>query len=319
MVLRAPISLLVSGLLAAGAGRGRVQDAPATRPLRFAVNMTTIESAPVFLAAEGPSGAGIGVSSGGIPLLVSGEADAATNAETQALLRSAASPNLRIVLTVAECYYRIVARRSAGIGRLSDLKGKKVGTSLSTSAHYFLSKMARTAGLSETDLTAVAVRLPDMPASIKRGDVDAIAIWEPEAHNSEQALGADAIVFQDRSVYRELFNLNTTAEVLADPARRRALVAAVARIVAASEQITSRPPSVWPLVSSKINVPQPTISAVWSHFRFAGGLPRDLLDVMVEEEQWVAAAQKREPRTRPAIEQLVDATVLRDAAASLRR
>jgi NitT/TauT family transport system substrate-binding protein len=281
--------------------------------------MTTIESAPVFLAAEGPSGAGIGVSSGGIPLLVSGEADAATNAETQALLRSAASPNLRIVLTVAECYYRIVARRSAGISRLSDLKGKKVGTSLSTSAHYFLSKMARTAGLSETDVAAVAIRLPDMPAAIKRGDVDAIAIWEPEAYNSEQALGADAIVFQDRSVYRELFNLNTTAEVLADPARRRALVAAVARIVTASEQVTSRPPSAWPLVSSKINVPQPTISAVWSHFRFAGGLPRDLLDVMVEEERWVAAVQKREPRARPAIEQLVDPTVLRDAVASLRR
>lgn len=318
MVLRIALSFLVSGLLAAGAGLGGGQEAPAP-PLRFAVNMTTIESAPVFLAAEGPSGAGIGMSSGGIPLLVSGEADAATNAETQALFRSAASPNLRIVLTVAECYYRIVARRSAGISRLSDLKGKRVGTSLSTSAHYFLSKMARTADLSETDVTAVAVPLPDMPAAIKRGDVDAIAIWEPQAHNSEQALGADAIVFQDRSVYRELFNLNTTAEVLADPGRRRALVAAVARIVSASEQVASRPPSVWPLVSSKINVPQPTISAVWSHFRFAGGLPRDLLDVMVEEERWVAAVQKREPRARPAIEQLVDATVLRDAVASLRR
>jgi len=292
--------------------------APAPR-LRFAVNMTTIESAPVFLAAEGPAGAGIVVSAGGIPLLVSGEADTATNAETQALLRSATSPNIRVVMTVAECYYRIVARRSAGISRLSDLKGKKVGTALSTSAHYFLSKMARTAGLAETDVTAVAVPLPDMPAALKRGDVDAIAIWEPQAYNSEQALGADSIVFQDRSVYRELFNLNTTAEVLADPARRRALVAAVARIVTASEQVTTRPPSVWPLVSSKINVPEPIISSVWKHFRFAGGLPRDLLDVMIEEERWVAAVQKREPRPRAAIGQLVDPTVLRDAVASLRR
>jgi NitT/TauT family transport system substrate-binding protein len=281
--------------------------------------MTTIESAPVFLAAEGPSGSGIGVGSGGIPLLVSGEADAATNAETQALLRSAASPNLRIVLTVAECYYRIVARRSAGISRVSDLKGRKVGTSLSTSAHYFLTKMVRNAGLAEAEVTAVSIPLPDMPAALKRGDVDAIAIWEPQAHNSEQVLGADAIVFQDRSVYRELFNLNTTAEVLANPAKRRALVASVARIVTASEQVTGRPPSVWPLVSSKINVPESTISAVWSHFRFAGGLPRDLLDVMVEEERWVAALQKREARTRTAIEQLVDATVLRDAIASLHR
>jgi NitT/TauT family transport system substrate-binding protein len=295
------------------------QGGPASAPLRIAVNMTTIESAPVFLAAEGRSGAGMALNAGGIPQLVSGEAEAATNAETQALLRSAANPNLRIVLTVAECYYRIVARRSAGITRLADLRGKKVGTALSTSAHYFLVKMARTAGLSESDVTAVAVPLPDMPAALKRGDVDAIAIWEPQAHNSEQALGSDAVVFQDRSVYRELFDLNTTAEVLADPVRRRALVGAVARIVSASERVTSAPPSVWPLVSSKINVTEPTIAAVWKHFRFAGTLPPDLLDVMIEEERWVASVQKREPRSREVIERLIDRTVLRDALATLAR
>jgi NitT/TauT family transport system substrate-binding protein len=301
------------------AGRVPIHGQGATTRLRFAVNMTTIESAPVFLAAEGSSGAEISISAGGIPQLVSGDADAATNAETQALFRSVASPNLRIVLTVAECYYRIVARRSAGISRVSDLKGKRVGTSLNTSAHYFLTKMVRTAGIADKDVTALALPLPEMPAALKRGDVDAIAIWEPQAHNSEQALGADAIVFQDRSVYRELFDLNTTAEVLADAIKRRALVAAVARIITASEQVTGRPPSVWPLVSAKISVPEPTISAVWKHFRFAGGLPRDLLDVMVEEERWVAAVQKREPRVREALRRLVDDTVLRDAVASLRR
>ena len=104
--------------------------------------------------------------------------------------------------------------------------------------------------------------------------------------------------------------------MLADPVRRRALVSAVARIVSASEQVTSRPPSVWPLVSSKINVPESTISAVWRHFRFAGSLPSDLLDVMIEEERWVASVQKREPRGRETLQRLVDATVLRDARAT---
>ena len=141
----------------------------------------------------------------------------------------------------------------------------------------------------------MAVPLPDMPAALKRGDVDAIAIWEPQAHNSEQALGADAIVFQDRSVYRELFNLNTTAEVFGDPVRRKALVTAVARVVTASEQVTSRPPSVWPLVSSKINVPGTDHLGGVGPFRFAGGLPRDLLDVMIEER----ALGRRHSEARP--------------------
>ena len=112
--------------------------------LRIAVNMTTIESAPIFVAA----GAGtVQLISGGIPLLVSGAADAATNAETQAILRSVASPNLRIILTVAECSYRVVARRSAGIRRAADLRGKRIGTAANTSSHYYLAKMLRTANM----------------------------------------------------------------------------------------------------------------------------------------------------------------------------
>ncbi len=313
------IALVALVLLAGLAPLQGVQGASTGTPLRIGVNMTTIESAPVFLAAEGAGGAGIVLRAGGIPVLVAGDADAATHAETQALLRSTANPNVRIVLTVAECYYRIVARRSAGITRLADLRGKRIGTSLSTSAHYYLVKMAGTAGIAESDITAVPLPLPDMPAALKRGDVDAVSIWEPHAENSVQALGNDAVVFQDRSVYRELFNLNTTAELLADPVRRRALVGAVARMIEGSEQITSRPPSVWPLVGSKIGVSEPTISAVWRHFRFAGSLPDDLLDVMTEEERWAASTQKRAPRERQALQRLVDDSVLRDARAALRR
>ena len=96
---------------------------------------------------EGAIGQRLLVTSGGIPLLVSGEADAATNSSTQAVLRSVAAPNLRVILTVAECSYRVVARRSAGVTRVSGLRGKKVGTPLNTSAHFYLSKMLRTAGV----------------------------------------------------------------------------------------------------------------------------------------------------------------------------
>src|SRR5213593_2512504 len=98
MTLRIIAGALVA--LSAGAmiaGQARSPAPPAVRgnarpsDVRVAVNMTTIESAPVFVAAE--QSAAIRVSSGGIPQLIDRTADAATNAETQALLRSAAAPN----------------------------------------------------------------------------------------------------------------------------------------------------------------------------------------------------------------------------------
>ena len=63
-----------------------------------------------------------------------------------------------------------------------------------------------------------------MSTALKDGRVDAVAMWEPEAERAIAAVGSDAIVFQDRRVYRELFNLNTSTKVLADPGKKRAIV-----------------------------------------------------------------------------------------------
>jgi ABC-type nitrate/sulfonate/bicarbonate transport system substrate-binding protein len=299
--------------LAAAAAAMMTTQAFAGEPLRVAVNMTTVESAPVFLAAQRVGAAAMTLTGGGIPLLVDRTADAATNSETQILLRSVERPDLRVVMTVAECEYRIVARRSAGIRTLGDLRGRKVGTPASTSAEFYLAKMLRTVRLDEPDVKVVPMAVADMAAAMRRGDVDAVSGWEPGAQDSIDALGADAIVFQDRPIYRELFNLNTTAAVLDDPARRRALVDVVRAIVTASRDVRARPADVRPLLSARINVPQATIATVWQHFRFPASLPHDILDVMVEEEQWVAVRQKRGPRNRAQLQTLVDDSVLREA------
>src|SRR4051794_39414567 len=99
---------------------GAQQPAP---PLRVAGNTTTIELSPVFVAANGIYSAPITVNNGGIPNIVNGTADVATNAETQLLRQSVDNPDLRVIFTVAESFYRIVGRMSAGIQRVADLKG----------------------------------------------------------------------------------------------------------------------------------------------------------------------------------------------------
>src|SRR4051812_38634647 len=79
-----------------------------TPPLAVYGNRQTIEIAPVLLAADAHFGGPVTVKMGGIPNLVgeagapgfseTGEADLATNAETQLLRFSVKHPNLRIVL-----------------------------------------------------------------------------------------------------------------------------------------------------------------------------------------------------------------------------
>ena len=306
----------IAGLVAGAIGccvAGMAQP-PGLPPLRIAGNMTTIELAPVLVAANGLYRGQVTVINGGIPELMRGEVDAATNAETQLLRRSVDDPSLRIIFTEAESFYRVVARRSAGIKSAGDLRGKKIAVAPNTSAHYYLVRLLEAAGVPEDAVTAVPVApITKMSGMLANREVDAVAIWEPESENAVAAVGADAIVFQDRSLYRELFNLQTTTKVLGDPAKRRALVEFLRSLISASAGLRERPREFWPVVSSKENYTEAVISRSWPQLRYAGSMADDLLDVMTREERWVAKEKARTARTREQLGVLIDRSLLDEA------
>src|SRR5262245_23039391 len=205
--------------------------------LRIYGNLWLLEMAPVLLAARQIfTGKAVvehgsvlslwGQSSDLASLGSAGQSDIACNSETQALRASAHNPDLRFIFTVAECPYRIVARRSAGISQLSDLRGKRVGTQLQSSAAYFLDRMLRTVGLTERDVVSVPfmARTPApltlLPQALKSGDLDAVALWEQELQRARLAIGSDAVEFRDPAIYTEKFNLCTTRANLDNPALR---------------------------------------------------------------------------------------------------
>jgi sulfonate transport system substrate-binding protein len=313
MVCTRSFAVLTLAILAWTGAAGIAQQATFP-PLRIAGNMTTIELAPVLVAANGLYRGPVTVINGGIPNLMRGEVDAATNAETQLLRQSIADPSLRIILTAAESFYRIVARRSAGITSVKDLRGKKIAIAPNTSAHYYLVKSLALDGVEENAVTVVPVMpLTRMPAALKNREVDAVAIWEPESENSAAALGKDAIVLQDRRVYRELFNLQTSTKVLGDPAKRRALVEFLRTLIAASSRLRDRPKEFSPLLASKLNYSEAVIQKSWPQLRYAGSMAGDLLDVMTEEDRWVAKETNRTPRGKEQLAIFIDRSLLDEA------
>ncbi len=292
--------------------------APAAgEPIKVYGNTSTIELAPVLLAAQRAGADRAVVANGGVPnLFRPGEADLATNAETQALRVSVDHPDLRIILTVSEGLYRMVARRSAGIASVKDLKGKRIATFPSTSSAYFLHKLLAREGISDADVTVVPILpLEKMTAALKAHEVDAVVIWEPEIQRSIDALGADGIAFSGKGLYRELFNLHARAADLADPARRARIVAFVRATIRASADLGRQPKLAWPLIEAAARYDEPTIARSWPHEAYPGALVPDLLDVLVEEDVWVAKEKGRPPRSREGLSRLIDASVLKEALA----
>ncbi|MES2604032.1 MAG: NrtA/SsuA/CpmA family ABC transporter substrate-binding protein, partial [Pseudomonadota bacterium] len=252
--------------------------------LVVAVNQTTIESAPFFIqnipgvrVVPVPNGRAASAE------LVSGRADAATGSETQALLNSIAQPQLRIVATVCECHYRIVARRSAGITSIAGLRGKRVAHTPGTSSQYYLVDMLRLAGLTVNDVTLVTLEGPDMPAALVNKQIDAMAMWEPHAQNAVNQLGGDEVILTHPDSYFERFNLNTTTDVLTDPQRRAVLVNAIRAIDAVSRELTANPAPFLPALSQAINTPASVIEKVWPQFTFPTRLERDPLLAMLNQ------------------------------------
>jgi NitT/TauT family transport system substrate-binding protein len=197
-------------------------------------------------------------------------------------------------------------------------------TPANTSANYYLVAMLRTAGLTEADVTLVPLPpakgdvtgMDQMSDALLSKNVDVISIWEPESEDAIQQLGDDAIVLQDRSVYREVFNLHTTATALADPEKRRSIVEMVRSIVEATKQLNANPQEHWPHISSVLKYSPEQIAASWPEMEFPAAFVPDLLDVLVEEEAWVAKERDRTPRGRDELAKLIDRSVLEEALAA---
>jgi sulfonate transport system substrate-binding protein len=282
-----------------------------------------IELSPVLVAANSFYPEQLTVGEGGITTMISGMSDMATNAETQILRETVANPDLRIIATITESFYRLVARKSAGISTLADLKGKRVMLPGFTSANYYLVAMLRTVGLTDADVTIVPLPAAQgdqtgmdlMSEALKNGEVDAISIWEPEPESAIETLGEDAIVFQDRSVYREVFNLHARAGDLADPAKRKSIVEFVRAVAKATEALKANPEEYWPHVSSITGFTVEEIGKGWPEMEFPVEIIPDMLDVLVEEEPWIAQQQKREPRPREELEKIIDRSVVAEALA----
>jgi len=282
-------------------------------PFTVAVATAVVEAAPVYMAKEGPYGSQFNYINGGVRTLTNGGAHAAGNATTQMLVVLRDNPKVRLLFTLVDGNYRIVAKRSAGISKLADLKGKRVVTPRNTSAHYHLVALLRSAGLLESDVTIVSAPATAMAAAVAKGDADAISMWEPESQNTVELLGTDAISFQDNTVYRELYSVYSTTDVLNDPRRRKELVAFVRELITQTANLRREPAKYFDLISRVTKHPAPQIARSWEHHGFPLAVAPDLLNLLVEEEKWVAAGQSRPPRSRAELATFIDTSIIEEA------
>lgn len=311
----------LAAMLPACARSGGIAAVPAgAKPLTIAGALPVVELAPMHLVVH-QKYPGTTIRMGGVASLVLPEnpVDIAGNAETQILRNFPKRRDLRIVMTLVEGNYAIIARRSAGINSLADLRGKKIGTFMASSAQYFISKMLKHAGLTDADANIMNIpSLQDMSGALRRGDLDAVGIWEPFSENALHDLGSDAIEFSGKGIYREHYNVNTTAGALADPVKRLQIVHFLRDLIEATADMKRNPTLAQQLVAKSGGFTMKELVRCWDRHTWLAGYADDMLDVLVEEEAWLAPIEKRATLSRADLAPIIDRSAYQEALA-LRR
>lgn len=96
-------------------------------------------------------------------------------------ITQAATDEIVVAGLVKQSFSSLIAR---DLSQVEQLKGKRIGVTFGTTAHYGVLVALNTVGLKEADVTLVPLENNEMIEALARGRVDAFASWEPISTNA---------------------------------------------------------------------------------------------------------------------------------------
>ncbi len=118
---------------------------------------------------------------GSMDAFTAGKVDAVlvTNGDALVVGSGGAKNSMVLITDYSNGNDMIIAK--PGIKSLKDLKGKKIGTELGIVDHLLLLYGLEKAGMKESDVSLVNIKINDTPQALGAGDLAAIGVFEPSA------------------------------------------------------------------------------------------------------------------------------------------
>ena len=150
------------------------------------------------------------------------------------------------------------------------------------------------------------------PTMLKNKKIDAVGIWEASPELAAHALGSDAIVFQNASIYREIYSLYSTTQKLNDPAKRKDIVAFVRALNQTLDLFNDKPEEVYGFVAKEVSMDKDVVQAVWKDHWWVGKWGSDVPQLIVEEDGYLAKTDGRAKASQKELDDFLDDSILKE-------
>ncbi|MDH5394155.1 MAG: ABC transporter substrate-binding protein [Gammaproteobacteria bacterium] len=262
--------------------------------IRIAVSKSPL-SAPFIIAQHNGyfNEAGLNVAfdyyNGGhraIKALFSGDAEIATSSEAVVMFNSFKRQDFSLFCTfvTSDNDVKILTHTDSGILNLQQLKGKKVGTILGSSAHFFLSQTLLMNGINSKDVHISSVNPENSYKMLNKQNLDAIVTWEPHAYLGKKELGNKARFIEHDRVYIETFNAISMRDYAENNADKLASV--TRSLIKATDFIKKHPLISQNIIAKNLNKEAHIITATWKDYSFSISLDQWLLTSLEAEARW---------------------------------
>lgn len=221
-----------------------------------------------------------------LDVVLAGRADLATVADIPIMFAVTKGQPVSIIATIAtvEKDPGIIGRKDKGVLTLADLNGKRIGVTLGTSGHFVLDTFLIRQKLSTDDVTLRDLQPQELADALLRGDVDAVATWEPYLGALRTQLGVNGMIFYSQGIYELPWNLAGTRHyVVNHPETLKKLLRALVR---AEQFYKEDPNAARQIIANAINEKLENLLEVWPTYRFNVTLNQSLLLVLEDETRW---------------------------------
>lgn len=218
--------------------------------------------------------------------VLDGKADIATVADTPIMFAVMGGKPITTlaVLQTSNRNEAIIARKDRGIGRPSDLKGKKIGLTLGTTGHFFTDSFLQLNNIDRKQVKIIDLKPDEMADALDTGKVDAITTWNPNLTQIKKRLGNKGIMFFEESLYTENFCLVAGQRYAKkNPAAVEKILRA---LIKAETFVKQHPEAAKQRVAEFINVDKALLDELWNIFTFRVVLDQALLVDFEEQTRW---------------------------------